>query len=349
MNFEFLQPRFDDQLTAEVGQNNRDIIIAGSSFSASQILRNVDSTIYDEAFIEWRNNYFQDCKDRANEIISSFNNRDRFLRLQESIRTDSVIPFVGAGMSCASGFRLWNRYLHFLREDSNISEQELDEMLNNGQYEIAAERLLNDLGENLFDERLHTAYRAYQNNTIRGAVHYFPYIFRKAVVTTNFDNVLEKVYETHNTRFSRTLLGTQGANFIQHITDNIFCLYKIHGDFAEPETRVLTLNEYQSAYAEDSRLVNTLKLAFSSNTFFFVGCSLNQDRTMQLMEILANERRNLPRHYALLSSPINEGERQERQRFLARRNIFPIWYPTNQHDDSVEAIFVKLLSDRNVL
>jgi hypothetical protein len=70
---------------------------------------------------------------------------------------------------------------------------------------------------------------------------------------------------------------------------------------------------------------------------------------MHLMQSLASEVRQLHPHYALLPLPSDDGERKTRQKFLADRSIFPIWYPDGEHDESIEALFVKLLSDMNKL
>ena len=91
-----------------------------------------------------------------------------------------------------------------------------------------------------------------------------------------------------------------------------------------------------------------MKYVLRANTFLFIGCSLSQDRTMQLMLSLANEVLDLPHHFAFLPTPKNDDERKARQKFLADRSIFPIWYPDGEHDSSIEALFVKLLPSENL-
>jgi hypothetical protein len=36
-------------------------------------------------------------------------------------------------------------------------------------------------------------------------------------------------------------------------------------------------------------------------------------------------------------------DRVTRKKHLAEANIFPIWYPEREHDESLEALFLKML------
>jgi hypothetical protein len=346
---DFLKPLFEEQLTAEISDSG-DVAIGNVAFPPARILKQMEPETYDIAFKEWKETRFKDRLEKAEEILNLFDNRAWFSRLQETLeRRGSVIPFVGAGMSCPSGFKTWTGYLWALQGHSHVPSNELDALIASGQYDEAAERLLNDLGERFFNEHLHTSFRVFGSISISGAVNYLPLLFDKAVITTNFDDVLERIYTENNHAFGRVLLGRLGESFNNHVAEGAFCLYKLHGDFAEPATRILTRTEYDSAYTDSSPLTETMKQALRSNTFLFLGCSLNEDRTMRLMESLASEVRQLHPHYALLPLSGDDGERRTRQRFLADRNIFPIWYPDGEYDESIEALFVKLLSDMNEL
>ena len=52
----------------------------------------------------------------------------------------------------------------------------------------------------------------------------------------------------------------------------------------------------------------------------------------------------LPRHYTFLELK-EDADRVARKKELAAANIFPIWYPEGEHDESIEALFVKLMED----
>jgi hypothetical protein len=345
---EFLRSLFEEQLTATVSSNN-EVEIGKATFSPARILRELEPGTYEPEFEEWKAARFTEALARADDILNQFGNRERFQNLEDSCKRGIVIPVIGAGMSFPAGYRTWTEYLRWIHTDSHVPQGELDHLITNGEYELAAERLLADLGERLFNERLHSTYKTGDNSSARGPVNYLPLLFNKAVITTNFDGLLELIYTTQRHPFKRVLLGRQGESFSRFIAEGEFCLYKIHGDYAFGETRVLTGTEYDNAYHDDSSLTTSLRQVFTSSTLLFLGCSLNNDRTMRFMQMLAHEIKQIPNHYALLETPSNDGERKSRQKFLAERNVFPIWYPRGEHDDSIEAFFVKLLSDMNAL
>jgi NAD-dependent SIR2 family protein deacetylase len=352
---DFLRQKFEEQITASVDEEKNLITIGDegftSNFTPARILKEVEETTYRAAFTDWKSRYFTSQLSKAEEILNKHDNRRRFLRLEEILqKSGSVIPFIGAGMSCESGFESWTGYLWNLQRYSEVTSEELQALLDDGQYDAAAEVLLNSLGENLFDERLQTTYSIFEHSIIRGAVNYLPLIFSKSLITTNFDDVLERVYQEAENPFSEVLLGRLGISFNRHVSEGKLCLLKIHGKYSEPASRVLTKTEYDDSYENNHKLKDTLKLAFKSNTFLFLGCSLNQDRTMQLMKSFVDEdKNNIPTHFAFLPEPSLDEKRRERERFLAERKIFPIWYQDGEHEESIEALFIKILSDNNAL
>ncbi len=52
----------------------------------------------------------------------------------------------------------------------------------------------------------------------------------------------------------------------------------------------------------------------------------------------------LPDHYAFLENK-SDSNLIERGKDLAQANIFPIWYPEGEHDESIEALFYKMIKD----
>ena len=62
----------------------------------------------------------------------------------------------------------------------------------------------------------------------------------------------------------------------------------------------------------------------------FLGCSLNQDRTVDILKRVAGNVR-LSRHYAVVQKPAAPADYQKRAMYLASRNIRPIWYSEGDH------------------
>jgi hypothetical protein len=63
----------------------------------------------------------------------------------------------------------------------------------------------------------------------------------------------------------------------------------------------------------------------------FLGCGLQQDRTMRVLENISAQFRSIG-PFAILEAPENIDDLPSRARWLSERNIRPIWYPHGRHD-----------------
>jgi len=121
-------------------------------------------------------------------------------------------------------------------------------------------------------------------------------------------------------------------------------LVKLHGNCDLVAERVLLKDEYSIAYADGNAVKDFFNRILFGQSLLFIGCSLNVDRTIQSMIGVVEEygAEALPRHFAFLELK-NDDDRVARKKQLARANIFPIWYPEGEHDDSIEALFTLML------
>jgi hypothetical protein len=120
-------------------------------------------------------------------------------------------------------------------------------------------------------------------------------------------------------------------------------LLKLHGTSTTARGRILTAAEYEHHYGNGDGLQRAVD-AICTRTLLFVGCSLTVDRTLTAMKanVAANGHDNLPRHYAFLPEPPSAAERVPRRDQLVECNIYPIWYPADSHDESIEAFLAKI-------
>jgi hypothetical protein len=81
---------------------------------------------------------------------------------------------------------------------------------------------------------------------------------------------------------------------------------------------------------EQGVLPRMLKMLLTGRSLLFLGCSLNQDRTVQVLERVVAESREIG-HYAILELPLTVGKRREKTKFMDQHNIRPIWYPNGKH------------------
>ncbi|MGM0608776.1 MAG: SIR2 family protein [Candidatus Muiribacteriota bacterium] len=335
---EFLKPLFNEDINSE-----GEVQILESKFERSQILSVLDPQLYDLSFNEWIEDRKLIYLDKADEILSLFDNSSRFNQLKKCYLNGTLIPFVGAGMSIPSGYPGWGEFLYELSEESHVEKQKLDDLFELGKYEEAAQLIYDDLGKALFNEYLENKY--VEENTVNGPLQYLPELFQdKTIITTNFDKLIENIYKSQHQSFDSILSGRALEEAMKKISSDNSLLLKLHGDCDLESNRILTKDEYNQAYS-DKKLVNIFfNRILLSRSLLFLGCSLSQDRTIKsMLEIVNNQGSStLPRHYALLED--KEGvDRIARKKELSKANIFPIWYPENEHDESVEALFLKLM------
>lgn len=321
------------------------VYIAGYSFSRDVILKELEFEGYKEAFSDWLQQRQLDNLNRANEILELYDNRFRFQRLKEIYARSAVIPFVGAGMSMPSDYPGWTKFLYQVFDETALSKADFDATIAQGQYEEAAQMLSDALPAGCFLEYVENAFGGTQK--IYGVVQRLPQLFKNAVITANFDNVLTRCYENANFNFGEELLGPVAEELPRVLGENKRVLVKLHGKANSSRNRILTKNEYDSHYQDDQALETVIE-AISNRTLLFLGCSLTVDRTIQCLNriLVRKGHENMPRHYAFLK--LNEGEdRIARKNHLAAANIYPIWY-TDDHDESIEALLEKLAEGVNI-
>ena len=340
---DYLRARFHDELSSEANlsiDQSGQISIRGRCWRPDEVLQSISAEIYSEIFKEWLDDRKQGLLGTADSILNSFEQVDRFEALKGAYKRGALIPFVGAGLSEPSGYPGWKKFLLRLRKQTNISEDQFLAQLGRGEYEEAAQALADALGVG-FNEEVENAFGIERD--LVGPVQLLPYVFDTAVITTNFDSVLKRCFDNAGRAFEETIPGHEGQELPRLLGVNRRLLVKIHGRAMTGVGRVLTSKEYDAAYGEHLPAVVE---SFCSRPLLFLGCGLSVDRLLSQIRRFVEARGHdrVPRHYAFLSAPESEDARIARKSELAQFNIYPIWYPTGEHDDSIEALLY-LLAD----
>src|SRR5258708_552733 len=176
--------------------------------------------------------------DSDGQILS----QDSIVSLKCQLQAKGVIPFVGAGMSVPFGYPGWTNFLR--QETPPQSMDRIQVLLEQGSYEEVAELLSTTFS---FRERIKTVFGAPPRRlTERCPIEFLPTLFPSGpVFTTNFDRVLEEVYARHG----KPLTGPR-SSIHQTLEFREHTLIKLHGDFADDESRVLTLKDYVRHYGD---------------------------------------------------------------------------------------------------
>src|SRR5262249_41318995 len=134
-----------------------------------------------------------------------------FEELRRACHRGFVIPFVGAGMSKSAGCPEWKEYLLGLCGDAGLDVTAMRERLDSkGDYEGVMDEVGTRLTINRFERDFERDFQI--PDQIAGAVTLLPKLFDNSAITTNFDRVLEKVYENDTKAFVEKVTGRGRAN-----------------------------------------------------------------------------------------------------------------------------------------
>ena len=307
-----------------------------AQFSPVEIIKELG--IYEE---EWQNWLEVDWGPRQLELreslLSYSANAGRYSDLCDAFGRQQVIPFVGSGMSVASGLPTWADFLLQVSEFTQCDLLKLKQLIRDSLFEKAADLLAESTNPRLLAERVEHDLRVAGPSEINGPVCLLPGLFVNLVITTNLDQVLEHLYELCNVPFGRIFSGRHIADHRRFRDPRGRSLIKLHGDSVDQNGRVLLSGEYEATYGPDSPSREEIVLLYRQYSLLFLGCSLGPDRTVKLLEDVAAADTNMPKHYAFLAKPGNSTEQINRENFLTERGIFPIWYDL-PHDDSIMAL-----------
>ena len=173
-----------------------------------------------------------------------------------------------------------------------------------------------------------------------------PHLFKELVITTNYDQVLETVYNNAGYPFDRSFLpgSTELLNRLRR-EGGARVLYKLHGTIVGEKIEyarfVFTKTQYDKHYDKNSPLTKELKDYFKEKVMLFLGCSLNNDRTMEILQDIIEPGVD---YYTIINC--KRSERDEKIRQLGDKHIRAIVYEGNCHE-AVRVILEHLLEETN--
>lgn len=312
--------------------------IGSLTYDAADILR-TDQLRYDTAFGEWKSIFVdENCAYCCESIDWLKSNKHRYEDLLEDLTKDYIVPFIGSGMSKPSGIPVWRELLLSFVEYCFENEREaIVSLVENSKFEDAASLIVESINKEWFDELIDQASR---NSVVEGAVRLLPFFNTDYLITTNYDRILESVYDLASKEYS-TYLGCDVSQIAVGRSE-ITRIIKLHGDHKNPNFRVLTKQEYNKFYDKRKKHIKKIISLLINNRLLFTGCSLVEDRTLEVIKKLHHKNSRL-KHYALLQERDSQF-RIQRERFLTGHGIYTIWY-RGEHDMCIKAILTKLLKD----
>jgi hypothetical protein len=324
------------------------------SVEISDLLFWHDPEAYMDELERWEGQLVKDQHLEMLEYLDESEQSVVFSKLVETIKKKRIAPFVGAGLSKPCNFPLWGEAIEKLvkkLEGVSTSEQraaqpalayleEVEKYLSKWNY-LDAVDLLYAKSKTHVDSFVLNTFELSADPIISGPVKLLPMICDGCIVTTNFDEVIEIVFSKAQKPIKGYMHGTQTQNqFAAKLIQGERCILKLHGNVNDPDTYIFSKSQYNDAYGDypsfdyTRPLAKTLRQIFVSHSLLFLGCSLEQDRTLELFQDVVNSKAfDIPAHFALLPKPSDYDKYLAKEEMLQEAKIRPVWYQAPKDKD----------------
>ena len=297
----------------------------------------VERDAYLDELDHWEGKRQIDQHEAASRFIKESDQSAVFLDLVDALRIGRIAPFVGAGLSRACGYPMWGEALRKLAQKlDGLGIQGIEPLMAQYDY-LQAAQVLHAAAPDQVQNFIKTEFR--KRGAILGPILLLPELAKGCIVTTNFDSVIEDLFSELKQGLDGYMYGTQPGNaFVQRLLRGERCILKLHGDARQENSYVFTQAQYEAAYGQplafQNQLPRALRQIFISHSLLFLGCSLEQDKTLDLFKFVIDEAAfEIPDHFALLNEPASPQERAAKEARLLKLKIRPLWYSTPAGED----------------
>lgn len=209
---------------------------------------------------------------------------------KEIKKGEGVLPFVGAGLS-AFAYDTWEQLLIKLSSDlSSKDKKNIQKAVKVGDYFTASDLLCEKYGETLFYNELRDVFsedKIDDDELKKSAAYLVPKLCQGDCITTNFDRVLEHACRLNNIVPDRAIpTDTNQLNeYLRNGNKKSALVFKIHGDIlSNKDDIIVTGKSYNEHYGIDTPLRKQLTRWIDSRKLLFLGASLKQDRTVDIIK-----------------------------------------------------------------
>ena len=257
------------------------------------------------------------------------------------LSTSRCIAWIGSGPSIEIGLPSWrrlaNEVMEVCRKKQRSGFQAIENLYREGKFPEMFDQVEKSYGREflvkncsgLLNDPGHTSvtYKALAN---LGFLAYF---------TTNFDDVLLRHINQAGKAFTRYLNSAEDLAAVD--VDVTPAVVKLHGDFSDPSSPILTRHDYRRWYRnEGGKGFQTFLRSFlARDRFLFVGYSMSDPEVLQLQEEIQGNLRRKVQSIAILANVPDDEIRKWRLNY----NIDILSYrSTNQDHSELSAIMTSL-------
>ena len=293
------QKEFNDALNGVAPIKIPSLIVGQDphQLEASEILFWTDREAYNDEFASWDPKRRLELHQQAIAQLKANDHVAAFHDLVAAVKKSRVAPFIGAGVSIPCKFPPWSAALHEISQkiaglDTGAFKAKMDA------YDyLGAAQMLWDKDDTQVKNYIRTRFdeQPIITNGIKGPIKFLPRISQGCIITTNFDPLIELTIGRGN--IDGYMHGNQqGHMFVPRLVKGDRCILKLHGDAANHNTFVFTESQYTQSYGSpldfSKALPKALRQIFVSHSLVFLGCSLEQDRTLDLFQKVYDDKQS---------------------------------------------------------
>ncbi|HEY0138180.1 MAG TPA: SIR2 family protein [Nannocystis sp.] len=281
-------------------------------------------------------------------------NEKMFQKLVETFRDPGVVGFIGAGCSIRAGYPSWPALLDKLEEalhDSPFKAQ-LDGVRSIPDFLWRAGRYRRELGTERYNQLIRELFgrKAGKPDEFHHDLVALPF---RHVITTNYDDTLDRAHvsvfhepvdrvEWDNAHMVQQLIAELGSP-----TASRRYVY-LHGRFDNPESIILTEQDYQARYATGGADAKLSEMFGKRLTF--IGFSLSDMDVMYMFRRLkAQIGYEAPRHFALMALDTERDDSWAARAWLNEKyGVEPVFYPSSPDHAGLHVLVKRLLAELGV-
>lgn len=241
----------------------------------------------------------------------SIDHSQNFRRLPASmfdhLDNGRCVLFAGSGLSAWGNLPTWKNLLHFVvdkfgnEEPGSPDLEELRNLVDQGKFLQVADFCKDKLGQHLYGEVLANHLRG-DNIDIPDPHKILVYLPFSAVITTNYDKLIEKAYITLKGAMPKTPTHKDTDMLGSLLFNNQFFILKAHGDIDRSESLIFTAQDYRDLIHSNPAFNMLFSAILLTKAIFFIGYSMSDpDFRLLLDHQLATFKGNVPERYALMS------------------------------------------------
>lgn len=196
----------------------------------------------------------------------------------KAIQEGYAAIFAGAGLSRVSGFVNWKELLRDIADEISLDVDKETDLIEVAQFYCNESGGRAGINEKILN-------RFVSNSQFNESLSLLADMPITTYWTTNYDHLIEDTLKSHGKKVDVKLTS---QNLALTLSEKDIIVYKMHGDYLNPATCVITKDDYE-LYNEKRKLFTTaLQGDLVSKTFLFIGFSFEDPNMKYILSRIRN-------------------------------------------------------------